>query len=565
MLASPASRRGTTNADNDDDTSNDKGVRSSKRKRCCGCSVRGAAIACGVTGVVFLVLGLVAQMAITALLRSQIKEQLPLSSTSSQSYDTWSDTNGQAMYMVYTVFNVTNADDVEKKGHLPVVAPVGPFTYYERRRKFDIEWSADDTRVRYKYDRSFHLIDERCNGRQSNPPDFVCTEDDSITVVSPNVPLQGVVFMLESMNLGPVEQEAVKFALDRFKNKHGETLFLRNRSVRELLFGYTDALLEDLNKVVKDLGIDPYYTLQRNSTVSAQFELDNYTEIYTGKDDYTKTGKLVMWAGQSILNVWEGCGNDIQGLEYRVQANMINGTEGIVFQPLLDESDVLQVFTEDLLRSSDIVYTETAEFQGIDLYRYKIVSTSMQNAAEYPPNCGFFDLGPSGVLNLTCVVTAPVFGSKPLFFQADPYYRSLVHGLGEPNEEDHDTYLDIEPWTGAVMRAHQRLQINVRMQHSDLTGDNLNATGFYLPIMWADEQGYISADLASQWKNQVGLALKAEHVLFIGGVAAGSVLLLVCLVCVVMLVQRRRMALRKAKDSVPLLPDSKAMNYKSFE
>jgi hypothetical protein len=59
---------------------------------------------------------------------------------------------------------------------------------------------------------------------------------------------------------------------------------------------------------------------------------------------------------------------------------------------------------------------------------------------------------------------APVFASKPRFLQADPYYRSLVTGLGNASDELHETTLDVEPITGGCMVAHQRLQINVQVK-----------------------------------------------------------------------------------------------------
>ena len=51
---------------------------------------------------------------------------------------------------------------------------------------------------------------------------------------------------------------------------------------------------------------------------------------------------------------------------------MINGTEGITFHPLIEKGEVLQVFTEDLLRASDIVYASDTSYKGIDLYRYEL-------------------------------------------------------------------------------------------------------------------------------------------------------------------------------------------------
>ncbi len=115
--------------------------------------------------------------------------------------------------------------------------------------------------------------------------------------------------------------------------------------------------------------------------------------------------------------------------------------------------------------------------------------------------------------------------------------------------ELHDTLIDVEPFTGAMMNAHQRLQVHpciieyntrylcdcvidvfVRYNSFDtfslivLTGcilslaqisigvtpydyitqtQGINATGLYVPLIWADQRVSISEELANEWKAQV--------------------------------------------------------------
>ena len=81
----------------------------------------------------------------------------------------------------------------------------------------------------------------------------------------------------------------------------------------------------------------------------------------------------------------------------------------------------------------------------------------------------------------------------------------IKSGLLTPDAEKHDTFLDIEPWTGSCMHAHQRLQINAQYKHLPFIKAfaNLVPSGFYLPIAWADEWAYVPDDLAQQWKDSV--------------------------------------------------------------
>ena len=56
------------------------------------------------------------------------------------------------------------------------------------------------------------------------------------------------------------------------------------------------------------------------------------------------------------------------------------------------------------------------------MIRFRIGPQSFKNADELSTNCAFSSFGPSGVINLTAVVSAPAFGSKPFFLDADPAY-----------------------------------------------------------------------------------------------------------------------------------------------
>lgn len=126
-----------------------------------------------------------------------------------------------------------------------------------------------------------------------------------------------------------------------------------------------------------------------------------------------------------------------------------------------------------------------------------------------------------------CGIKAPVFSSKPMFYQADPMYRNLVNGLPPANEADHDTYLLVEPWTGACMVAHQRLQINLHVAPHPFVKivQNVTPVGFYLPIMWADEMGTATDDIVNQFKGSIGLALKVANDTRTAGLVLGSLLL----------------------------------------
>lgn len=100
--------------------------------------------------------------------------------------------------------------------------------------------------------------------------------------------------------------------------------------------------------------------------------------------------------------------------------------------------------------------------------RYGVQNKDSQNATMNPEEgWQYYNFAPSGMQNLTQVATLPLFISKPHFLDADPVLVASLNGLS-PNEEIHDTYIDIEPNTGALCRVHNRVQVNYQVNNYNL-------------------------------------------------------------------------------------------------
>lgn len=93
--------------------------------------------------------------------------------------------------------------------------------------------------------------------------------------------------------------------------------------------------------------------------------------------------------------------------------------------------------------------------------RYGIQNKDFWNETLNPEEAWqYYNFGPSGMQNLTQVATLPLFLSKPHFLDGDSSLLAGVKGLN-PVRSIHDTYLDIEPNTGALCRVHNRAQVAV--------------------------------------------------------------------------------------------------------
>lgn len=99
--------------------------------------------------------------------------------------------------------------------------------------------------------------------------------------------------------------------------------------------------------------------------------------------DLSKVLTYHAWAGnvQNLTGpegpLWTGenCPNTPEGIHYRQRANMINGTEAFTFHPFVTTSSRLQVYTEDLKRSADLVFANHTSVRGISTLAFKIADS----------------------------------------------------------------------------------------------------------------------------------------------------------------------------------------------
>ncbi|KAM6984692.1 lysosome membrane protein 2c [Aplochiton taeniatus] len=358
------------------------------------------------------------------------------------------------VYMQFYFFNVTNPLEV-LDGERPAVLEIGPYTYREYRPMEQVNFFDNGTKVAAVNTKTYIF-----QANMSRGP-----ETDIIRTV--NIPALTVMEKLK-------DHQIIASAISAYMRSKGEGLFT-SHTVGELLWGYEDGLLKALKLFQPDL--DDVFGLfyKNNGTDDGQYV------FLTGQQDFKDFARIDTWNEQRALDWWS-----------TDECNMINGTNGASFHPIISKNDTLYMFSSDLCRSLYAEFVEEVTVKGLPAYRFvppaEVFANTTANAGFCVPpgNC----LG-SGLLNVSsCKQGAPIIMSSPHFYQADEKYVGDVFGMF-PNKEEHQTVIDINPLTGIVLEAAKRLQINVFVEKILQFSQTGNVRTVVFPVLYLNESALI--------------------------------------------------------------------------
>lgn len=402
------------------------------------------------------------------------------------------------VFMEFFFFNMTNVDAF-LAGAKPHVTQVGPYTYRQYRYRENVSMVENGTKVSAYNTKSFVFLREKSVGDPS---------EDTITTV--NIPVWAVMNKLK----GSFWKASM---MSIWMNSIGAGLFT-TRTVDELLWGYEDPVLARLASTTPE--VDKIFGLmvKKNGTNTGEF-------VYlTGEQNYLDYGQVVTWKGQSQLTFWTSN-----------QSNSINGSDG-AFHPLLDKNERIYVFTPDLCRSIYMEFERDVEVKGIPAYRFTPPRSVLASKEENPANEGFCVspeecLG-TGLLKVSpCRKGAPVVASFPHFYLADEKYVAAIEGMS-PEKIHHQTFLDLNPTTGVIVRANKRAQVNILINRvaGFIKTRTLNDT--IIPVMFINESVVIDdASAARVHKLLLIVNLVSNFPLII--VALGAIMLAVFILLLV--------------------------------
>ncbi|XP_051963093.1 lysosome membrane protein 2-like [Xyrauchen texanus] len=405
------------------------------------------------------------------------------------------------VYMQYFFFNVTNPDEILAGKAKPKVTQMGPYTYREYRPRENVTFLENGTKIFATNPKSFVFLRDMSVG---DP------EVDCVTTV--NIPFIAVMNELNSYSF------LLRTAVSMWMGSMGIDVFM-NRTVHEILWGFKDPLLTKLHSFRPE--VDEHFGLMYNKNGTHEGEF----VFHTGEKNYMDYGKIDTWNGISQMNWWSSN-----------QSNMINGTDGSVFHTFLSRKELLYIFAADLCRSIHLGYVSDKEVKGIPAFRFAPPSDVLAPPDENPSNAGFCvpagDCLGKGVLKVSvCRQGAPIVVSFPHFYQADRSYISAIEGMN-PNEEEHETYLDINPTTGVPIRACKRAQLNVILKRVSGFPKTKFLNGTIFPIMYVNETATIDDDSAAQMRTLlIIVTVVSNFPVIIVGLGVILLVVLIFLVC----------------------------------
>ena len=399
-----------------------------------------------------------------------------------------------------------------------------------------------------------------------------------------NLPLLSVLTQLAQLEEGTLKRTLAAKIASRLIENGREKILITRRANQFLFDGYKVGLMDAANDLISNtFGYNFESPLPRNKF--GFFHTKNNTwsrkeagemTIFSGRNNSMDEFMLVdSWNGLKVLNVWP------RTAESGNRCNEIKGTDGSQFHPGVSRSQILSIFSPMICTSIYVKYKEDTSVRDIPLLRFTTppdVFAAPKKNAQNSCYCTVRNqenalsshlaggnhqasLSPSlhshtnahsrlsaattqskakitnarcyldGLMDLSlCQRGAPVAVSSPHFYNSDPML-AMAAGL-EPNKEKHETYLDIEPMTGAVMRAASRAQLNAFVEEAALNVVDQRLIGhmtpMVAPLIWFEEAAQIDEKSSNDFKNQLlNLVQKAKRTFYT------SIIIGVIIVCAV--------------------------------
>ncbi|XP_066583077.1 sensory neuron membrane protein 1-like isoform X2 [Prorops nasuta] len=429
-------------------------------------------------------------MAFPKILRSQIKKQIALK-PGAEIRDMWSVVPFPLDFKVH-LFNVTNADEVQNNGAIPIVNEVGPFFYDEYKEKVDLIDREEDDSVIYKQRVTWVFNKEKSGPGLTEDTEIVFPHMMMLAIIMATVKEKPSALGIVGKGLNSIFHNPPSLFM---KMKVGELLFTGLPVDCEVSDFGGSAICSVLKEEATDL-IEERENFYRFSLFGAK----NHTiqpdtlRVLRGTKNYKDVGRVIEWREKPEMQMWAG-----------PPCNQYNGTDTTIFPPLMGPEDDIVSFGAEICRSLSAKFQQHTVTKGVKTLRY---TAELGDPSTDPDLKCFCDTPDTclteGLYDLRQCVGAPIIGTLPHFYLTDKKYLKLVKGLN-PDPEKHAIVMDFEPMTATPINGRKRLQFNMMIGPVDKVKLAKNLPNCLLPLFWVEE-GILLGD---EYVNKVKIVYKA--------------------------------------------------------
>lgn len=159
--------------------------------------------------------------------------------------------------------------------------------------------------------------------------------------------------------------------------------------------------------------------------------------MYRGVKNYLDIGRVISFNEEEEVSYWPTIDDDDE-------CNQYHGTDTSVFHALIKPGEALASWEPSICRSLTVTMKKKSKYNGIPTKVYGLDMSIPGNTEECycrdpPDGCP-----PKGTFDLFHCVKAPLLGSKPHFYDADPELLTKFAGGLSPDESKHDLYVHLE-------------------------------------------------------------------------------------------------------------------------
>ncbi|XP_071452331.1 scavenger receptor class B member 1-like [Hetaerina americana] len=377
------------------------------------------------------------------------------------------------IYLRVYIFNVTNSEAFlrgEERLHLQ---EVGPFVYREEMENANPTFGTEaDDSLTFEPRRTVHYEPDMSLGSLQDK------------IIVPNLSLVAIASLLHKSSIW------TNLALSTLVNYLASRPFLQ-LSVEEYLWGYEEPLLS-----LASTFLPSWITFSTLGLLDRLYAMDSYNiTIKDGRIDPNNIYKIEKVNGAANLGKWAWLDppdpDEMDLYKACKMRDTIVGTyEGMLFPQNVGRNTSLRVYRDAMCRPLILQYQKDVTI-GKDLpaIRFQppldfLNSTHPENACHCLKNkekClpdGLTDMSP-------CYFNFPIAVSYPHFYLADPRIQQNVLGMF-PDEEKHQSFIDIQPVAGIPMQAHSRIQLNMIVKDTTQIRRAAPFKNLILPIVWTD-------------------------------------------------------------------------------